>query len=175
MELIREEDKNHSGFIHYMNVNDQLNQKDKREYIGRLTIEEKKNYDKFNTLLRQRKYLNNAENKRIAQEKKKDYIKELRTKEPEKMKEQNKKDVRNHRERNKEKEKELKEKEQRLKKEIEDLKIKKETKEIIGDILNDIIETIPKKAQQKKRNEAVAKHREKKKKGDITKKYNKKK
>ena len=190
MEYVRDTDKTHNGYKYYIDIQDQLNKEDVKIYVSRLTTQQKADLEKYKTLLRQRKFSSIEENKDKYNDKRNEYIKNLRATEPEKMAIQNKKDVKNHRLRNKAKEeailnklakaKETEAKQtlteairaRRARAEMNKLKEKQQNKEIVKDIINDIIDIIPKKAQQKKNRESVAKHREKKQTGEPVKKYN---
>ena len=180
---------NMGGEYYYNEANNQINAREKREYLARLTPEQRKEYDKYSNKLRQRKFLSNTENRERTNEIRLKHIKELRTN-PEtsdEMKQQNIKDVKNFRLRQKTKEQEILNKLNAMNKiseaikskkardELNKLKELKEKKEIKGeviDILNSIIDIIPKKVQQKKNKEAVARHRAKKAQGEEVKKYN---
>lgn len=183
MEYLRESDKNHRGYNHFINIQDQLNKQDIKEYTGRLTREEKAYLDQFKTLLRQRKYLSNDENRLKTNKERLDYITHIRTVEPERMAEQNKKDVKNYRARNKAKEEELRQRlremeakatltdvirARRARQEVQALKEVKEDNKIVGEIL----EKIPKKIKQVKNRKAVRLHRAKKQAGQPTYTYN---
>ena len=179
------------GKYYYEQANDQLNLKDKKEYLGRLTPEQRKLYDKYYNKKRQEEH-----RKKVKQEDpekheeikkmKAEYKAELRKAEPTKYKELNKRDVKNHRARNKAKEEEILAKvrknavhtltdaikARKARQELNKLNEKKAKKDIAKDILNDIIDTIPKKAKLKKNNEALKRHRAKKAEGVETKQYN---
>lgn len=162
---------------------------ERKVYLSTLTEIEKGYYKKEVNKANQKNFLKNPENKARYNMDRRDNIKRLRQEQPEKMKEQNIKDVKAFRQREKEIKQDIQAK---LKIDLEakaketllnaikarkaraELKEKKEDKNIVGDILNDIINTIPKKAQQKKNKEAVKKHRAKKAVGEPVRKYNKK-
>ncbi len=87
------------GEYYYNEANNQINAREKREYLARLTPEQRKEYDKYSNKLRQRKFLSNTENRERTNEIRLKHIKELRTN-PEtsdEMKQQNIKDVKNFR------------------------------------------------------------------------------
>jgi hypothetical protein len=135
---------------------------ERNQYLKGLTEIERTYYNKEANKERQRTFLKNPQNLARYNMERKDNIERKRREEKEKMAEQNRKDVKAFREREKE-----------LKAQIE-AKIKEEEmkKQIIGDILNNIIDTIPKKAQQKRNKEAVKRHRAKKAQGEPVKIYN---
>lgn len=187
MEYVKETDKAHSGYKYYMEIEDQTSPGDVKEYMGRLTKEQKAELAKYRTLLRQRRFAKKDDNKEIYNNIRKEYITNKRASEPEKMAAQNRKDVKNHRLRNKAKEQEilikLKQTEakqtitdairaRKARAQLKELAEKAKTKTEIKDILNSIIDTIPKKAQQKRNKEAVKRHRAKKEAGQTTKTYN---
>jgi hypothetical protein len=176
------------GEYYYNEANNQINAREKREYLARLTAEQRKEYDKYYNKIRQRKFLLNNENRERTNKIRLEYIRELRSnpETSEEMKEQNIKDVKNYRLRQKTKEQEILNKVNAINKisdaikskkardDVKKLKELKEKKEIKGEvinILNSIIDIIPKKVQQKKNKEAVAKHRAKKAQGEEVKKY----
>jgi hypothetical protein len=180
---------NMGGEYYYNEANNQINPREKREYLASLTPEQRKEYDKYYNKIRQRKFLLNNENRERTNKIRLEHIRELRTspETSEEMKQQNIKDVKNFRLRQKAKQQEIlnkinatnkineaiKAKKAREElKELKELKRKEEIKGDIGDILNSIIDTIPKKAQQKRNKEAVARHRDKKIKGEEVKTYN---
>lgn len=147
---------------------------ERKKYLGSLTEIERGYYKKEQNKELQRKFNRNPENVARYNMERKDNIQRLRTEQPEKMKQQNLNDVKAFREREKQIKIEI---EAKLKKELE-AKLKREAEEkarneIIGDILGNIIDAIPKKVQQKKNKEAVAKHRTKKAQGQPVRKYKK--
>ena len=159
---------------------------ERKAYLSTLTEIEKGYYKKEVNKANQKNFLKNPENKARYNMERRDNIKRLRQEKPEQMKEQNIKDVKAFRQREKEIKQDIQAKLKidnakqiltnaiKARKARAELKEKKEDKNIVGDILNDIIDTIPKKAQQKKNKEAVKKHRAKKAQGEPVKKYNKK-
>ncbi len=54
---------NIGGEYFYNEANNQINAREKREYIARLTQEQRKEYDKYCNKMRQRKFLLNKENR----------------------------------------------------------------------------------------------------------------
>ena len=187
MDLVRDSDNKYKGYQYFIDIENQTSQGDVKEYMGRLTKEQKAELSKYRTLLRQRRFNKNDINKETYNIIRKDYITNKRATEPEKMAEQNRKDVRNHRLRNKEKEQEILNKlktieakatiteairARKARAEMRELAEKATTKADITDILNSIIDTIPKKAQQKRNKEAVQRHKAKKEAGQPTKTYN---
>ena len=144
--------------------------------------------------MRQRKFSNTDGNKDKYNAIRNEYITKLRAAKPEEMREQNRIDNKNYRLRNKIREEEIRQKLRELEgkatitdairarkaraqlKELKELKQEKErkveNKSIVSDILNDIIDTIPKKAQLKRNKEAVERHKAKKETGQPTKTYN---
>lgn len=186
MEYVRDSDKTHKGYKYYIDVQEQINKGDQKDYLARLTETQKADLNKYKTLLRQRKFSSQDNNKEIYNAKRQEHITHLRTTEPEKMAQQNRKDVKNYKLRNKAKEQEiltkLKQTEakqtitdairaRKARAELKELSAKATTKSEIADILNSIIDTIPKKAQQKRNKEAVQRHRAKKAQGEQTQKY----
>lgn len=174
MEFVRDSDKSHKGYQYYIDMNDQISNKDVKEYIARLSIQQKADLDKYKTLLRQRKFNSVKENKDKYNGIRNEYIKGLRSTEPDRMAVQNRKDVKNYRLRNKEvKAKQTLTDAVRARKARAEMNRLRDAKDIAKDILNSIIDTIPKKVQQKKNREAVARHRAKKERGEQTRKYKK--
>lgn len=183
MEYLRESDKQHKGYKYFIDIQDQLNKKDAKEYTGRLTQQEKAYLDQFKTLLRQRKYLSNDEKRIKTNKERLDYITNIRKAEPERMAEQNRKDVKNYKARNKAKEEELRQKmremeakqtladairARRARQELQALKEVKEDNKIVGEILG----KIPQKIKRVKNRKAVKLHRAKKEAGQPTYTYN---
>jgi len=78
MEYLKESDKNHKGYNHFINIKDQLNKQDIKEYMGHLTQQEKAYLDQFKTLLRQRKYLSNDEKRLKTNKERLEYITHIR-------------------------------------------------------------------------------------------------
>lgn len=158
---------------------------DRKEYLKSLTETERGFYEKEANKARQKKFNQDPKNVERYNMERRDNIAQKRKEEPIKMAKQNLKDVKAFRERQKQMKEEIEAKlkaKQSLtdaikarKARIEIKKLKEEKqKEIIGDILDSIIDTIPKKSKDKKNREAVAKHRAKKATGEPVKKYNKK-
>ncbi len=94
----------------YEMANDQLNLKDRKQYLSTLTEEQRKLYTRYNNKVRQDKFKAKEENKERYNEIRNKHIKELRTNDPEKMKAQNIKDVNAFRGRTKVKEQVIKDK-----------------------------------------------------------------
>jgi len=183
MEYLRESDKNHKGYNHFIDIKDQLNKQDIKEYMGRLTLQEKAYLTQFRTLLRQRKYLSNDEKRLKTNKERLEYITNIRIAEPERMAEQNRKNVANYKIRNKAKEEELRQRlremeakatltdvirARKARQELQALKEVKEDNKIVGEIL----EKIPKNIKQVKNKKAVRLHRAKKQTGQPTYTYN---
>jgi hypothetical protein len=156
---------------------------ERKVYLSTLTEIEKGYYKKEVNKANQKNFLKKPENKVRYNMERRDNIERKRQEEKEKMAEQNRKDVKAFREREKELKSQIEAKikaqiEAKAKEEKANEVLAKQAKEkadIINDILNNIIDTIPKKAQQKRNKEAVKRHRAKKAQGEPIKKYNKKK
>ena len=107
---------------------------ERNQYLKGLTEKERDFYNKEANKQRQRKFTADPQNVARYNMERKEHIKQMRKEDPERMKQQNIKDVKAFRER-----------QNKTKAEI-DIKIKdleaKEKKQIIGDILNDIIDFI---------------------------------
>lgn len=162
---------------------------ERKAYLNTLTEIEKGYYRKEVNKANQKNFLKNPENKARYNMERRDNIERLRKEKPEQMKEQNLKDVKAFRKREKEIKQDIQAK---LKIDLEakaketllnaikarkaraELNEKRDKNDVVGDILNDIIDTIPKKVILKKNREAVAKHRAKKAVGEPVRKYNKK-
>ncbi len=187
MEFVLEQDKTHKGYPYYIELNDQISRGDQKEFLSRLTSQQTDYLNQYKALLRQRKWLSNADNRKKSNIERNKIIKKLRETEPARMAEQNRVDVRNHRLRNKIKEEEINRKikenqskqtltdairARKARAELNKLKTAKESKQNVSDILNDIIAAVPTESKKKKNREAVARHRSKKPQGIPTKVYN---
>jgi hypothetical protein len=147
---------------------------DRKIYLKTLTDNQRLLYTRYSNKMRQQKFNENPANKQKLNDHRKEYIATQRKEKPEEFKQKNIKDVKAFREREKAK---LNEIEAKLKatetftkhikavnarKEVIVLKAKK-TNEDVKDILNDIIETIPKQADLKKKRLYMREYRAKKK------------
>ncbi len=147
---------------------------DRKIYLKTLTDNQRLLYTRYSNKMRQQKFNENKDNKDKYNEKRREYISKQREQKPDVFKQQNIKDVKAFREREKAK---LNEIEAKLKatetftkvikalnarKEVIVLKAKK-TNEEVNDILNSIIDTIPKQADLKKKREYMKAYRAKKK------------
>lgn len=147
---------------------------DRKIYLKTLTDNQRLLYTRYSNKMRQQKFNENPANKQKLNDHRKEYIATQRKEKPEEFKQKNIKDVKAFREREKAK---LNEIEAKLKanetltkhikavnarKEIIVLKAKK-TNEDVKDILNSIIDTIPKQADLKKKREYMREYRAKKK------------
>lgn len=113
-------------------------------------------YKRYGNKLRQQKYNEKPENKEKLNEHRRQYIAKQRKEKPEEFKKQNIKDVKAFREREKAK---LEEIDEKIKKQE-----KEKTAEELNEIVYDIIETIPKQEDLKKKREYMREYRQKKKK-----------
>lgn len=126
----------------------QMNLKDKKVYLATLTDAQKLAYKRHSNKLRQQKFNEKPENKEALNAYRRKYIAEKRTEKPDEFKKQNIKDVRAFRDREKAKLNEIHAK-------VKASTINKDVK----DILNDIIDTIPKQAELKKKREYMQQYR----------------
>ena len=164
---------------------------DRREYLNKLSKVDQEYYKKEDNKARQKKFNRDPKNVERYNMERRDNIARMRLDDPITMAEQNLKDVKAFRLRQKqikdEIEAKLKAKQsltdaikaKKARTELKQLKEcacarlrQKEKKDIIGDILNSVIDTIPKQVQNKKNREAVARHRSKKEAGEPVKTYN---
>ena len=133
----------------------QMTLQDKKIYLATLTEQQRMLYKRYGNKLRQQKYNEKPENKEKLNEHRRQYIAKQGEEKPEEFKKQNIKDVKAFREREKAK---LEEIEEKLKKQE-----KEKTAEELKEIVYDIIETIPKQADLKKKREYMREYRQKKK------------
>jgi hypothetical protein len=121
------------GKYYYDMVNSHLNIKDRKIYLSTLTEAQKTLYTRYNNKVRQDKFKAKEENKIKYNDIRKEHIKDLRKKEPERMQKQNIKDVRAFRERERATEEAILKKEKSkniLTDAIKAYKAKKELKEL---------------------------------------------
>ena len=147
---------------------------DKKIFLATLTDAQKLAYKRYSGKMRQQKFNENPANKQKLNDHRKIYIAEKRKEKPEVFKQQNIKDVKAFREREKAKLNEIEAKlkateiltnairVRNAKKEVITLKAKK-ANEDVKEILNDIIGTIPKQAELKKKREYMRAYRAKRK------------
>jgi len=128
-------------------------------FLKSLSAEQRIAYDKYKNNERQKKYKKNETNRKAANERSAKTMQANRKKNPEKYKAMN--IVHN---------KTYQEKKPKATK--KSVKMNEQAKNDVMDILNDIIDTIPKKSKDKKTREAVAKFNAKKQAGEPTRTYN---
>ena len=154
----------------YEYYNNLSSKADKKEYLLSLNEEQKILYKRYWSKLRQDKFKQDKDNVEKYNEIRNKHIKQLREKEPKKMSEQNKKDVKAYYERTKQKKAELDNKLNAVNKLIDAIKAKKARDEMaklkkerdIKKVLNDIIDTIPKKVDLKVKREYMREYRARK-------------
>jgi hypothetical protein len=130
----------------------QMTLQDKKIYLATLTEQQRTLYKKYGNKMRQQRYNEKPENKEKLNEHRRQYIAKQREEKPEEFKKQNIKDVKAFREREK------------LKLEEIETKLKQQEQEELREIVYDIIDTIPKQADLKKKREYMREYRQKKKK-----------
>ena len=141
-----------------------LNKYEKTQYLKGLTAEQQQKYKRYMTNERQKKYKQDKEKKELANERSRLIMFVNRETKPEYYKEQNKKHNKTYNDKKK----------QALKTIADAIKAKKardtmrkakadKAKQTVKSILNDIIDTIPKKAELKKKAEYMRQYRAKKK------------
>ena len=147
---------------------------DRKIYLKTLTDNQRLLYTRYSNKMRQQKFNENKDNKDKYNEKRREYISTQRKEKPEEFKQKNIKDVRAFREREKAKLNEIQAKlnatetltnairVRKAKKEVITLKAK-QTNDIVKNVLNCIIDTIPKEAELKKKREYMRAYRAKRK------------
>ena len=119
--------------------------KDKRAFLATLSDNDKLLYKRHSNKVRQQKYNEKPENKASLNAHRKEYIAKQRLQKPEEFRKQNIKDVKAFREREKAK--------------LNDIQAKVKANKDVKDILNDIVSTIPKQAELKKKREYMTRYR----------------
>jgi hypothetical protein len=153
---------------------------ERRAYLNTLTEREQEIYKKEDNKQRQKRFNANPENKAELNKYRKEHIAQKRKEEPEKYRANNVKDVRNFRLREQQMIEAINAKinaksiltnaikARKARQEMDLLKQQKQKQQDVKSILNQLIDTIPKKVQQKKNREAVARHKAKKAEGTAT-------
>ena len=63
MEYVRDTDKTHKGYKHYIDIQDHTSRGDIKEYVSRLSAQQKADLLKYKGLLRQRKFQKKKDDK----------------------------------------------------------------------------------------------------------------
>jgi hypothetical protein len=148
----------------------QMSMGDKRVFLATLTDAQKLAYKRYSGKMRQQKFNEKPENKEALNTHRREYIAKQRKEKPEEFKQKNIKDVKAFREREKSKLNEIQSKikatniltnaikARKARTEINKLKTESNNKDV-KDILNSIIDTIPKQADLKKKREYMRVYR----------------
>ena len=129
-----------------------MNRTDKMNFLKSLSPAERVLYDKYKNNQRQKRYKEDKENKKKANERSKKIMQDNRKEIPDKYKKMN--IVHNRTTYN-------------AKKPKAQAKVKEQAKNDVMDILNDIISSVPQIVKNKKNSQAVAKHKAKKQAGEA--------
>jgi hypothetical protein len=128
-----------------------MNRTDKMNFLKSLSPAERVLYDKYKNNQRQKRYKEDKDNKKKANERSKKIMQDNRKENPDKYKKMN---IIHNRTYN-------------AKKPKAQAKAKEQAKNDVMDILNDIISSVPQIVKNKKNSQAVAKHKAKKQAGEA--------